>query len=323
MPASLGDGLNVRPDDPRLGEFVTAWDGDPSAFRAGRPVLVGFPQDEGVRRNRGRPGCAAAPPAIRRRLYNLVPFDPEYSADLAALGLLDVGDLLVGADLEASQALLGEVVADLLRGRCVPIILGGGHETALGTYLGYVAAGVEVAVVNLDAHLDVRPTLGGKGHSGSPFRQMMEHAGRPLPGARYACLGAQPSATSREHLEFVRTQGGAVAWASQVSDDLAGHFEEARERFVAAGCRVHVSLDADVVRAGDVPGVSAPAASGLSGDEVLGLARAAGAATGVSSFELVEVSPPLDAEDRSARWAALAVWHFLAGLAGERRAGAR
>jgi arginase family enzyme len=36
---------------------------------------------------------------------------------------------------------------------------------------------------------------------------------------------------------------------------------------------------------------------------------------GVSSFELVEISPPLDRDGQSARWAALTVWQFLAGLA--------
>lgn len=31
-----------------------------------------------------------------------------------------------------------------------------------------------VGVINIDAHLDVRPLKDGKAHSGSPFRQMLE-----------------------------------------------------------------------------------------------------------------------------------------------------
>ena len=31
-------------------------------------------------------------------------------------------------------------------------------------------------------------------------------------------------------------------------------------------------------------------------------------------FDLVEVNPRLDRDGQSARWAALAVWHFLSGL---------
>jgi arginase family enzyme len=54
---------------------------------------------------------------------------------------------------------------------------------------------------------------------------------------------------------------------------------------------------------------------GLSGEEVAEWARLAGADAGVSSFELVEINPALDVDGRSARWAAVVVWQFLAGLA--------
>ena len=92
-------------------------------------------------------------------------------------------------------------------------MLGGGHETAYGIYLGYVAAGLPVGIVNIDAHLDVRPLIDGKGHSGSPFRQAMEHPTQPLPGNRYVCLGAQPHAVSRDHWAYVHERGGLVRWS--------------------------------------------------------------------------------------------------------------
>src|SRR4051794_27505998 len=46
----------VRRDDPRLEDVIELWDGNPKALRPGRAVLLGFPQDEGVVRNHGRPG---------------------------------------------------------------------------------------------------------------------------------------------------------------------------------------------------------------------------------------------------------------------------
>ena len=281
------------------------------AFRAGRPVLLGFPQDEGVSRNGGRHGARLAPAAIRRWLYRLVAADPESGVDLGGLGLIDLGDLIIDRELEHSQGVLAGIVAELLDRRCVPIVLGGGHETAFGTYLGYAAADLEVSVINVDAHLDVRPLIEGQGHSGSPFRQMMEHGVLPLHGSRYVCLGAQPASTSREHADYVRQRGGEIVWAKDARSCLEDHYVRARER---VGLPVHVSLDADVVRAADVPGVSAPNPVGLSGDEVAEWARAVGADPGVSSFELVEINPELDVDGRSARWAAVVVWQFLAGL---------
>lgn len=265
-------------------------------------MILGFPQDEGVRRNGGRAGAAEAPAEIRRWLYRLVAIDLPSP-------LVDLGDLDAGPDLEADQRALAETVRDLLRLGAVPIVLGGGHETAYGVYLGHALAGHDVGVVNLDAHLDVRPPLDGLGHSGSPFRQAME-CERPLPGHRYVCLGAQPFSVSRTHLDFVRSRGGVVRWRDEVAGRLAERFVEVMGSMPS----VHLSIDADVVTAADVPGVSAPNPAGLSGVEVGECARLAGRLPLVSGLELVEVNPRFDLDGRSSRWAAMVVWNFLVGL---------
>jgi formiminoglutamase len=269
-----------------------------------------------VRRNQGRPGSAGAPREVRRWLYRLTPWDADGDVDLATLGLLDLGDVVIQGTLQETQEALAEVVGAVLAGAAVPVVLGGGHETAYGHYLGYVRAGLPVGIINLDAHLDVRPCLDGQGHSGSPFRQALEHPTRPLPGGRYVCLGAQPYSVSQEHLRHVRRCGGTVRWKTEVGGQLGHHFDREHQRLLTEGCHIYVTLDADVVRSADVPGVSAPNPLGLSGAEVAACARLAGASPGVSSFDLVEVNPTLDRDNQSARWAALAVWHFLAGLAG-------
>jgi formiminoglutamase len=306
--------LPARADDPRLGECVELWSGGAAELRR-RPVLIGFPQDEGVRRNGGRPGAAEAPRAVRHWLYRLTPFDAGSGADLARLGLLDLGDVRTDGGLEASQEALGEVVAAALTAGALPLVLGGGHETAYGHYLGYARAGWVVGVINLDAHLDVRPYPPGQGHSGSPFRQAMEHPTHPLPGNLYCCLGDQPFSVSRPHADYVRQRGGTIRWHSEVTGRLVEELGRQCHRITANGCPVYLTVDADVVRAADVPGVSAPNPLGLDGAEVAACCRAAGETPGVSSFDLVEINPQLDRDGQSARWAALAVWHFLAGLA--------
>ena len=68
-------GLPPRFDDPRLGECVEFWNGGPLSLSPGQPVVIGFPQDEGVRRNFGRPGALQAPSEIRHWLYRLSPWD--------------------------------------------------------------------------------------------------------------------------------------------------------------------------------------------------------------------------------------------------------
>jgi formiminoglutamase len=314
-PVSPPDDLPRRPDDPRLGEVTEFWRGGPPDLRSGRPVLIGFPQDEGVRRNGGRVGAAEAPREIRRWLYRLVPCDCETESDLAALGLLDLGDVRIDGDLEQTQAALGEVVGAVLRTGAVPVVLGGGHEAAYGHYLGYVNAGLSVAVANLDAHLDVRPLIDGRGHSGSPFRQMIEHPTHPLPGERYSCLGVQAQTVAREHLQYVKDRGGGTYGMNYVKMALHSRLKDCCEEFAAQRCRVYVSLDADVVRVSDVPGVSAPNVCGVPGDVAVACGAVAGRTPAVSSFDLVEINPRFDRDGQSARWAALVVWNFLVGLA--------
>jgi formiminoglutamase len=312
-PVSPPDDLPRRSDDPRLGEVVEFWQGGAVEFRPGRSVLIGFPQDEGVRRNGGRAGAAEAPAEIRRWLYRLTTWDGRYNIDFSERPPLDLGNVRIEGTLEETQQALGEVVAAVLTAGAIPVVLGGGHETAYGHYLGYVLAGLAVGIINIDAHLDVRPCPNGLGHNGSPFRQAMEHPTDPLPGKRYVCLGAQPHAVAREHHRYVRERGGRVRWCDRLHPSLLRRFLKQCRRLGKKRRPVYVTLDADVVQAGDVPGVSAPNAAGLRGEQVLSLALVAGMLPPVASFDLVEINPRLDRDGQSARWAALAVWQFLAG----------
>jgi formiminoglutamase len=314
-PASSEPPASRRPDDPRLGEIIECWGGSLGALRAGRAILVGFPQDEGVRRNGGRVGAAKAPDEIRKCLYRLTTSHAQLQIDLAACGPLDAGNVRVSENLEESQEQLGSVIGGILRIGAVPIVLGGGHETAYGHYLGYVNNQIPVSIINIDAHLDVRPCLNGLGHSGSPFRQAMEHPGFPLPGSRYVCLGAQPFAVSQQHFAYARTKGAKIRYAWTDIDNLATAVVEEVDRLAADGCRVMLTIDADAFAAADVPGVSAPNPHGLPGGEIAAVCERAGQSANVSSMELVEINPAFDADGRSARWAAMAVWHFLVGLA--------
>jgi len=306
-----------RDDDVRLGDIIEYWRGDEPNLRPGQAVLVGFPQDEGVRRNQGRPGASQAPGKIRQYLYRLTAWDAEHNIDLADHRPLDMGSVRISASLEESQAALGTIVAGIFAQGAVPVILGGGHETAYGHYLGYVADSRPVGIINLDAHLDVRPCLDGqRGHSGSPFRQALEHPTHPLPGNRYICLGAQPHFVSRAHWQYAHDHGCTVRWCHELKNSLEQQFLREIDQLASASCRVYVTLDADVVQLADVPGVSAPNPVGLTGAAVVSLVRQAGKSPSVSSFDLVEICPPCDhVNDQSSRWAALVIWNFLTGLA--------
>lgn len=298
------DAPRTAPDDPRLGRWLRR-EREPDA--ALYVALVGFPSDEGVARNGGRPGASQGPDAIREALYALTPGSEALEALLSVTA--DLGDVPISGNLEADQERLGDVIAALFRRGVVPIVLGGGHETTYGHFLGYAATGQAAHLLNWDAHPDVRPLKDGKAHSGSPFRQALEHPAHPAPSYRLA--GYQPWRAARAHLDYVRARGEAVPL-----DELTAE----RARAIASGSQqpTLASFDLDALDAAQAPGVSAPGACGVAGGLWLEAAEACGRAPAVASFDVVELNPRVDVDGQTARVAALTVWHILRGLAARR-----
>lgn len=148
-------------------------------------AIVGFACDEGIRRNGGRVGAADGPSALRRALSNL--------PARAAIPLYDAGDVTcVDGDLEGAQERFAQRITVLLDDGHFPIGLGGGHEIGYASYLGLarsrLAEGKRVAIVNLDAHFDLRE--GPVASSGTPFLQALRHAQQHDIGLDYFCLAA-------------------------------------------------------------------------------------------------------------------------------------
>lgn len=292
---------DTGPQDRRIGHLLQAEPTGDGPWAA----LIGFPCDVGVARNSGRPGAAGGPEALRHWLYR---FTPDARVDgMAALAerSRDLGDLAMSGDLDADQALLGRVVGEVLGDGGVPVVLGGGHETAFGHFLGYVEAGLDVAISNVDAHADVRELKDGLGHSGSPFRQALTHeSGRCRD---YRVAGLQPQAVSQPHLAFLEEHGCRYWFRERTAEPVLD------ELYPSAGDR-YATFCLDAVDAAFAPGVSAPAADGLHPELWLTAAERAGANPAVRSFDVVELNPRFDVDERTARLAALTVWRFLRGL---------
>jgi formiminoglutamase len=295
----------TRPGDPRLGGLLGS---ALSPGEAPMAVIAGFPTDEGVRRNGGRPGAAAGPPAIRRALYRMTPDAQGDEAHAALLArTLDAGDLRLTGDLEADQMALGEAVAGWLATGSFVLLLGGGHETAYGHFLGYARSGRRVDVLSLDAHPDVREPKEGRGHSGSPFRQALLHPSGAC--RRFRVAGLQPQSAAREQVVWLEARGGQAHFAAGLDEPALGALVD------GLSAPAMVTFDLDALDQASAPGVSAPAARGLEPGPWLAAARRAGRSPAVTSADLCELCPPHDEGGRTARLAALTAWEILRGLA--------
>lgn len=295
----------ARGEDPRVLDLLQK-----TTDETTRVVLVGFPTDRGVERNGGRVGAAEGPQEIRSALAKMT-LDgrcPEPHR-VVLVSTCDLGDIAISGDLERDQSALGSIVSEQLHAGRRVVVLGGGHETAYGHFLGYCGAGLApVSIFNLDAHPDVRPTLDGLGHSGSPFRQALEHGDGG--GVRdYQVAGLQPSSVAAAHLEYLRARQCHFLWAEETTAaTIEGLLASLAEPAM-------VTLDLDAVDAAYAPGVSAPAVGGLAVATLLRAAEVAGRSPAVRSLEVVELNPRFDLDGRTAKLAALAVWRFLSGMA--------
>ncbi len=279
-------------------------------------LIFGVPQDIGIQRNGGRIGASEGPAAIRHFLYRLTPFFYESSLDHPDLHLADLGDLNVeGLTLEEIHWRQERVVRAALEQGWLPIVLGGGHDIAFpnGAALGqhYDAIGI----VNLDAHLDVRPLIDGqRAHSGSPFRQLLDHPDVFIPPGCLVEFGIQWFANAHSHWEFLREEEMSIFWLQDIYRSgfvpaLETAFRKARQGTDA----VYVTFDLDGVRASDAPGVSAPSPVGFSAEDYCYAAYYLGAQEEVKLMDVAELNPRYDQDGRTAKLAALVVAHFLAG----------
>ncbi|MFB6278872.1 MAG: formimidoylglutamase [Salinibacter sp.] len=291
-------------EDPRIGHLLADPVPDDESTTA---VLLGFPVDEGVVRNGGRPGAAEAPDQLRECLYGMTPDARRGEGFRQSLRRTqDAGNLVGDASLAVRQAALGDALAPPLRHDTVPIVLGGGHETAYGHFLSYVEAGMDVTILNWDAHPDVRPPNDGKPHSGSSFRQALAHPSGHC--QHYAVAGLQPHSTAAAHLQYIDDHDGDYQWA----DDLTP--SAITEQYECLSGPTMVTFDLDAVDQAQAPGVSAPAVGGLDRDVWLHAAYRAGQCPQVTSVDVVELNPRVDVDDRTARLAALTVVEILRGL---------
>ncbi|MEX0905374.1 MAG: formimidoylglutamase [Balneolaceae bacterium] len=288
--------------DPRLADIINRpGDKNPAA------CLVGFPSDNGVKINGGRPGASRAPELIRDQLLKLTPHADYAEQHISFLnGVADHGEISCSGTVEEDQEKLGVFIADSFQQKVLPVILGGGHETAFGHFLGYAKADQPLSIINIDAHTDVRPLKDGKAHSGSSFYQAVQHSSSVC--ASYNVFGLNPSSVSFDHLEFVKKHGQALFESETIVKNVLGVLNQLTENIM-------VTMDIDVVKQAEAPGVSAPNASGISSEVWLELAFQFGRHPLVTSFDLCEVNPEYDPDSRTIRLAALTVWYFLLGVA--------
>ena len=252
--------------------------------------FIGFECDEGVRRNKGRVGASKAPNEIRKQLAN-IPY--HFSEE----NIIDIGNVTcIGNDLEGAQRDLGEHVAQLIKHHYTPIILGGGHETFYGHYLGVrkaIESDLTIGIINLDAHFDLR--IDKTPSSGTMFRQVLESDEH----ANYLCIGIQELGNTEQLFLTAETLQAEYILEKDITP-LENTFQKI-DNFIEKNDVIIYTICTDVINQIAAPGVSAPAPFGLEPTIVRKITEYIVKQDKFLSIDISEVNPDYDVANKTVR----------------------
>lgn len=279
------------------------------------PVIVGFGSDEGVRRNQGRIGAAHAPRELRRVLAGL-----PAKTSLAALA--DAGDVVCDdGDLEGAQTELADVVSEVLTSGGRPLVLGGGHEVAWGTYSGLrlhqqreadnaaPLASRKLQIINFDAHFDLRQKR--PANSGTPFDQIALDCAQRGVSFNYACFGISDLGNTASLFAHAERLGVHYVLDVDMQETQLPQRLNELQQLLDAADDVYLTIDLDVLPAAVAPGVSAPAALGVPLSVVEAMVVRVAASGKLRAADIAEYNPSLDQDKRTARAAARLAYRLL------------
>jgi formiminoglutamase len=184
----LGERLMTVPDSSKFEEFLHSM--------AARYVLIGVPEDIGIKANAGIGGADTAWLPFLQAFLNIQSNDFLSGDNILLPGHFDFGDIKyliennAHSDEERLEAYrhavnaiddeVEQLIKTITEAKKIPIVIGGGHNNAYplikGAAKGWHKAGViplaQINCINLDAHADYRPLEGR--HSGNAFRYAEE-----------------------------------------------------------------------------------------------------------------------------------------------------
>ncbi|MEZ8438670.1 formimidoylglutamase [Vibrio splendidus] len=292
----------------------------------GAIALVGFASDAGVARNKGRVGAKQAPNLIRQALANMAWHSDSHIADL---GDIECND----GQLEVSQKQCASVIANALSKNKV-ITLGGGHEVAWASFQGLAEhlhkaerlqkdqpeQKPKIGIVNFDAHFDLREFESDiadvKPSSGTPFNQISDYCQTHQWPFHYACLGV--SAASNTKALFNKADQLGVWYEHDRNMTQVNQVAQLikLQKFIANCDYLYLTIDLDVFPAATAPGVSAPAARGVSYEALAPfLEQIFKHSEKLIIADIAEYNPDYDVDGQTARLAARLCWDIASAMA--------
>ena len=269
--------LDYLPAEESFLDPVRADAGDPASARA---VVIPFGLEASVSYGGG---TASGPAAILAASHQLELYDDELECEpYLRYGVAAVREPVISRPVEAALTQLQSLVEAVLDAGKFPLVLGGEHSLTVAPVRALAARHKDLAVLQLDAHADLRD-----GYQGERF----SHAAamrRVLDSLNVSLVSVGIRAISREEVEFYQANRDRITihWAK----------DQARWNLDAMlaplkGRPVYLTFDIDALDASVMPATGTPTPGGLSYGAALEIVRRACGAGNVVGADLVELAP--------------------------------
>ena len=271
-------------------------------------ALIGFGSDEGVKRNKGRLGAADAPNMIRAQLANL----PVHQS----VSIVDIGTVVCEqGQLEKAQAELADQVERSLQQGMKPIVLGGGHEVAFGSFSGlfqYIQhhePQQKIGIINFDAHFDLREAE--QVTSGTPFLNAAKLSEQNQKEFHYLCIGVAKHSNTKALFDTADRLNCQYIYDQQLQLSEIDHLISKINGFIEKIDALYITVDLDVFSTSIAPGVSAPAVKGIDLSVFDPLFQAIKKSGKIRVFDVAECNPRFDLDNRTAKLAAYIIFNYI------------
>jgi agmatinase len=228
-------------------------------------------------------GTAAGPEAIIGASPQLEFFDEEFWREpFRDIGLATLEPVQPAADMEAALAQLERLVGSVLAEGKFPLTLGGEHSLTAGAIRPFAAAYSDLAVLQIDAHTDLREAyMGTRFSHACAMRRVLDHQHVTL-------VSCGIRAISSEEIPVLEAN----------RDRLNVHFAKDKRRWNLAeimrplkGHPIYLTFDIDGLDSSLMPATGTPEPGGLFYDEAVDLIRAAAQAGRIVGADVVELAP--------------------------------
>lgn len=275
-------------------------------------AIVGVPYDGATSY---RSGTRFGPRAIREQSLLLWGYNNALQvAPFEKLKVVDYGDVdVIPVDVLGTHQAVQREVGALIAADCRVVTLGGDHSITLPLLRAHHKKYGPLAVVHFDAHPDTwdEEFPGYKVSHGTPFRRAVEEG--LIDPTAYLQIGIRgPTPASHDYEDARKLCSRMITLDEALELGTKGVIAEIQRRM--AERQVYLTFDIDAVDPAFAPGTGTPEVGGFSSSQILQIVRGL-QGLNLVGCDLVEVSPPFDAQGITAILAANLVFEFLSLMA--------